>query len=89
MNTENEVREVTVFPNPTSGILNLNLNKYAGQQVLITVVSTSQQEVYSKSFSEKHNLVEEIDVTNLANGVYYIMFKSNGSSESQTFILTK
>jgi hypothetical protein len=69
---DNLLSNIRVYPNPTNGILNFN---FAGEQVqTIKIV-----DITSKTILEKTNVSqsETIDISNLANGLYLVVVKTD------------
>ena len=78
----------TAFPNPSDGQLSLDLNVYKGVSVKVFVFNALQQKVFEAWFGENHGNYEELNITSLANGVYYIVFDiGDGEKETRSVIL--
>ena len=60
-----------VYPNPGDGAFNLVYSNKTGEEVNIQVTDAQGRVVYSKTTSST-SIVEEIDITNSANGVYLV-----------------
>ena len=81
---QNQKIKLNLFPNPSQGIINLlcdecsQLNEYS-----ISIYNSLGQEVYqSKTF------VNQIDLTELTKGIYFLsMYKEGKSISNQKFIL--
>jgi hypothetical protein len=81
---QNQKIKLNLFPNPSQGIINLfcdecsQLNEYS-----ISIYNGLGQEVYqSKTF------VNQIDLTELTKGIYFLsMYKEGKSISNQKFIL--
>ncbi len=74
---ENILDEVSVYPNPTSGLFTVELNSN-DNNVSIQVVNTLSSIVYEKSGIEINgNFKTTIDLSNFNNGVYFLVIKSN------------
>ncbi len=80
---------LVIFPNPSSGIINLDLSPYMNEAVSCTIASASQQLVFSKVFNEQHKSIEVLDFTTLSNGVYYITITTPSQEISGAFIVSK
>ena len=64
---------IAIFPNPTSGILNINSIEANSSVEVINVIG---EKVYTNSLVKGNNVV---DLSGLANGAYFVKLNSNGS----------
>jgi len=62
---------VTVFPNPTTGQLNISLNNF-GNETRIEIVDVRGTLVYAGQVSATGTFTQTLDLTGFANGVYYL-----------------
>jgi len=76
---------VSMYPNPTKGKLNVNLGEYKSQVIKMNVYNTKGQVVMSKEILKKSS---EFDLSNLAQGVYIVELK-NGINKSSSRIVVK
>jgi len=76
--------KVFVYPNPSSGILNVVLPEEAPKSGFFEIFSITGQKVYKSIFSEKSNTV---DLSNLDKGIYFIQFNLEGEIYSQKIII--
>lgn len=76
-----------VYPNPSNGKLNINLN-LEGTKGLLIVTDVMGKTVYSQvlSLSQKNN---ELDLSTLAEGVYTITLKGEKVTLSKRLVLNK
>jgi hypothetical protein len=76
------MRAVTVYPNPSAtGVFNLAINGANAQKGLeVEVVNTLGQRVYAGS--ARDNFTTQLDLSNLANGLYHLKVK-NGEEYMQ------
>jgi hypothetical protein len=69
----------SVYPNPTSGNLNINFQAGISGAVTIKIVSLLGEEIYSETLSSANGM-HAIDMSKLQNGVYLIQMSSaNGT----------
>ena len=68
-------RSIDAYPNPTTGLLTLDLRSTAARQVQATLVNTLGQTVLSRSFSNKQ---QQLDLSNLATGIYTLKLNIDG-----------
>lgn len=71
-------RDVKVYPNPTSGQLNIALTGYEGRPVTLEVYNTMGQMLSIKEVDEVQNADEIIDLSSAASGMYLIRVSSDG-----------
>lgn len=74
-----------VYPNPSSGIFNLELNGVKNNSIL-NVYNALGKVVLTRNVSQGNNIV---NLNNLQNGFYYFDIVFNGAKKSQTVILQK
>ena len=65
--------QVSIFPNPSPGSLNIKLNENFHGDIYLE----DAQGKYLRAIDSKASL-QSIDLTELTNGVYYLVFKSKG-----------
>lgn len=70
--------EFEVFPNPTSGELNVNLTQYTGRAVHLNVYSIEGLLLRSVKMDEVQTTLATIDLSDHPNGMYLIQAKSEG-----------
>ncbi len=79
-----KVANVTLYPNPTSGIINLS-EDFVGNEDFDIVVSNSIGKVILQTKNEK-----AIDLSTFSNGIYYVMIRAkNMNSINKKVILMK
>ncbi len=82
--------DVRVYPNPASGIFNIELSSNANNPVNIKVVNVAGTTVYNLDniyVSGTHT--EKVDISNFADGNYTVVVISNGISTVQKIVLRK
>jgi regulation of enolase protein 1 (concanavalin A-like superfamily) len=80
LSTNNEQRstDFQVYPNPTSGELNVNLEQYAGLAVRLEIYSLTGQLLRFVEIDEVQTTVERLDLSAFQNGMYLVKVKSDG-----------
>lgn len=63
--------EISVFPNPTTDILNIRVS--SSTQKIINIYSITGENIYSKKIN---NLQENIDISSIPSGVYFLNITS-------------
>jgi hypothetical protein len=77
---------VNVYPNPSNGIVNIDLNGALTQNATIEVYNAMGQKVLSQSFTNAIGKFE-IDLGTFAKGVYNIQLKADGQIVSKRVVL--
>ncbi len=80
---------MSVYPNPTTGILNLRYNLSKQSDVVITIYDAVGKEVYSdKDENVTHN-TKQIDLSNQSKGVYFVNMVSNDKVIVKKVVLSR
>ncbi|MEZ4907157.1 MAG: DUF2271 domain-containing protein [Saprospiraceae bacterium] len=69
--TENSSQKLYIYPNPVKHLLNYNITDSKNIQY-INIVTTDGKIVDSKNLSLSNKLSNQIDISNLKNGMYYL-----------------
>ena len=83
---------LSIYPNPSSGLITVELNKSIAGEVSIKVVNTLGQVVFSSVESLNNtssNHKKEIDLTNVADGVYFIDIKMIDAFVRKKLVIAK
>ena len=80
---------LSVYPNPTTGVIILNTNLPENQEVNIAVYNTMGQEVAAVQNGKVSNGQYTIDLANHANGIYYVKMNLNGNIITKKVVLNK
>jgi hypothetical protein len=64
-----------VYPNPTSGLLNVSLTLYKNAVVNMLVYTPEGREVYVKSYGTVKVLTDAVNMSELSQGVYIIKLR--------------
>ena len=72
------------FPNPTYGILHLNLSELSGEPVQIKITDITGKTILLQSFQEKG--IYELDISNVPNGVYIARIFNNQFTQSNKIV---
>jgi len=76
---------VSMYPNPTQGILHVNLDGYKSQFIKMNIYDSRGQAVITKEILKSSNV---FDLSKLPKGMYVVELK-NGSNKSSTKIVVK
>ena len=66
---------ISIFPNPNNGTFQLKINSNDWANNSVTVVDLLSREVYRADITKE---IEEISLSEIADGVYYVIVNSNG-----------
>jgi len=75
-----------VYPNPTSGNLNITLDAYKNQEVNLEIENLIGQSIFSDSFNSTSNTVINLAHILPSKGVYLLKLEVNGTVELQKII---
>ena len=65
-------RDINIYPNPTYGELNLELNDFLNQSLQLQVLNQQGQLVLTKAYDKYHAPTERIQLQHLPNGSYLV-----------------
>jgi len=78
---------VTAFPNPTTGKVTVNFNASVDARYMIRLVDLLGKQIYASDINAVTGLnVQEIDLSNVAKGIYLLNIQTEGG-EAQTLRL--
>ncbi len=72
--SENEITPLQVYPNPSNGMVNINLSQLIGNNATLNVYDVSGRIVESKNVSGMKNIILEKQTP----GIYFIRIQENG-----------
>lgn len=81
------VGTLSVFPNPASSELNVVFENVGGAEATVVLTTTDGKVVYQTSAKAMSLFNEKINVTDFANGVYFISIQSETTSLVQRVVL--
>lgn len=85
-NEENELANaVTVFPNPTNGMVTLTINNF-GNDTQIDILDLQGKRIYGTQVSATGTYTQTIDITGFANGIYYLRIGGQAGSVVKTLV---
>jgi Secretion system C-terminal sorting domain len=70
---QSDIFEASVYPNPSTGFYTVALNQIS-QEAYLQIINYAGQQVLAKKIL---SLKTEIDITNLANGMYTFVIKTS------------
>lgn len=78
------LRSIRVFPNPATTTATIDLSKLENAEVSIILMNAVFQEVQKVEYQDTEFV--EIDLSDLAPGVYYLRFKSESGAHVKRLI---
>jgi hypothetical protein len=82
--------DFTLSPNPTNGVLAVNLQSYQDHEVAITIYNHLGQQVVTVSSREVHNPVLQLDLpTELPNGIYWLSVRTDTGQHTKPLLLAR
>ena len=81
--------QIVVFPNPSSGVINIAHNLQTANQVDIQIYNTSGVIVLSRIFDSSHSNTISLDLTGILPGIYFIEVKCLDSKFSKKILITQ
>ena len=86
--TEVPEESISVYPNPTSGNITIEVNSNRDELMDIRVINSLGQPVKSLSLNPAERFREEVDLSGLPAGMYYVHFqKADGEMQVERVIL--
>jgi len=73
--------DVNVYPNPTSGELNIELTHYSGKAVRIELFNMQGQLLHVSRLDVADDVIETIDLSSLPTGMYQVRVKADGAPD--------
>ena len=67
---------LNVYPNPNTGDFTLEINAATSINAQLDITTIDGRVVFAKTISGEGLLTEKMDITNLANGIYYLRLQS-------------
>lgn len=84
MDEKNLLNNVTLFPNPTSGIVHISIQNAAFNNLYISIIDILGKEIYAASDKNNSaNYYKQINLEGFAKGIYYVKLMCD--SEIRTF----
>ena len=73
-------KEVTVYPNPTTGIFNLQLNATQETTYELTLMNALGVQVMTETLKVNGAAIHSIDLSDMAQGVYYLYLRNSSGT---------
>jgi hypothetical protein len=86
--TQKAFEDLSVFPNPTDGMLNIRFTLNETQSVKIDIISLKGETVYNQTLgSFKGNFDKQVDLSSLAKGIYVLRLTSDHGTTNEKIVL--
>ncbi len=80
----NETYTIKLFPNPTSGLVNIQVDNLNAEEVILQVVDFTGKLVMNRELTRPGaQFAEQIDLSNQSQGVYFVNIFLDGHRHTQ------
>jgi len=83
---DNTFNKLTIYPNPTKGLLNVNLNALLEGETLYTIYDIQGRKIMQKS---SNNMNETLNIENFTKGVYMLSIENGNNKTTKKIVLNK
>lgn len=84
---KDEIKELSIYPNPTDGSFNLALTSSIKGDLIIRVIDLKGRVIWNRqAFIANPLFEEEIDISNAVDGIYFVQIISKGKSATRRII---
>ncbi|WP_092767568.1 T9SS type A sorting domain-containing protein [Hymenobacter actinosclerus] len=81
-------KALTVFPNPSTGIVHININGFEGRKLELRVLNVIGTVMYRESLTElRDRYTRTLDLSKFANGLYYVKLEADNTSEMRKLVI--
>ena len=85
---ETAEKSVSVYPNPSTGVINLSLSGFNGKKTTLRVVNVIGTVVYQETMASADGRFNKaIDMSKFAHGLYYIKLEADDYNEIRKIVL--
>ena len=85
---ETAEKNVSVYPNPSTGVINLSLSGFNGKKTHLAVVNVIGTVVYQETLPSADGKINKaIDMSKFAHGLYYIKLEADDYNEIRKIVL--
>lgn len=82
---DNKVVEFNVWPNPNTGIFNIFVKEQG--PVNVNILDIMGKKVYNKELNFNNSTTNQVDLSHLTKGIYFIALEKNGQSSVKKLII--
>ena len=81
----------SIYPNPSSGIIDLDLHstKYIGSEINILVTDVLGKTILKKTIQNPNSLIHQLDLSGNTNGVYVVTVFNDYYRRSERVVLNR
>lgn len=83
----NDIADIKLFPNPVSNYLTVIINMDKKEDLNLDIISTEGKVVFRKVLSNMDEYREDIDVSGLPKGMYYVRIYSKNSVANKKIVV--
>lgn len=85
------IGSLTVYPNPSDGLVNIQVENFIGKAATVVIYNSLGQEVYTKSFDaiETSTITADLTSAKIASGLYNLNFVSEGQRITKQIVINK
>jgi len=80
---------ITLYPNPNKGLFNINISSNQNAEMILELTDLQGKIVYTNDISKTMMYQSSIDVSDLADGVYYLKVIAGNSIKVKKLIINK
>ena len=84
---DNDDKKIEVYPNPSTGIVNLTLTGFKGKKTELRVMNVIGNIVHREVLNGDETSRKVLDLTKEASGLYYIKLQTDDYSEIRKIII--
>jgi trimeric autotransporter adhesin len=77
---------ITVFPNPNNGLLDINISNAQSDKALVKLLSMDGRVLTSKSYNLQGKTTVKMNLNNFAAGIYYINVSNNSFNKTMKIV---
>jgi hypothetical protein len=84
---DNEEKSVSVYPNPSTGMVHLTLTGFKGKKTELRVMNVIGNVIYREILNDNETTKKDLDLSKLTSGLYYIKLQTDDYSEIRKVII--
>ena len=82
-----ELEGISVSPNPSNGLFTLNIETPAIENFNMRITNVGGQLVYEQNVTVNGSHTEQVDISNLSKGIYYLLLQTETGSRVEKLII--
>jgi hypothetical protein len=84
---DNEEKSVSVYPNPSNGMVYLTLTGFKGKRTELRVMNVIGNVIHREILNDNETTKKDLDLSKLTSGLYYIKLQTDDYSEIRKIII--